>query len=196
MDGTRIFSSGRYRRSSSTIVMARQMKQLIIPIILIALGVVLRLSPHPANFSPIAAIALFSGVYLEKKYVFFVPLLAMIFSDMELGFYAGSVVVYACFSLSAGIGLWIRNHKHVTTIIGGTLLSSVLFYLITNFNWWYADALYPKTMAGLFQSYINALPFFRNTLLGDMTYTGIFFIGYEVIRRISFAPKTLPHHTK
>jgi hypothetical protein len=172
------------------------MKKILLPITIISLGVILRLMPHPANVAPITAIALFGGVYLDKKYAVFLPLFTMLISDAFLGFYPGLVTVYLSFILIGGMGLYIRNHKNITTVILGSLLSSVLFFLITNFNWWYIDALYPKTMQGLLSSYINALPFFRNTFLGDLIYTGIFFGGYEVSKRLVFKEKFLPQQAK
>lgn len=159
------------------------MKHILLSIAIIFLGVIFRLMPHPANVAPITAIALFGGVYLDKKYALVLPLIAMVISDAFLGFYPGLFTVYLSFALIGGIGLYIRNHKSVKTVILGSLGSSVLFFLITNFNWWYIDALYPKTMQGLMMSYINALPFFRNTILGDLVYTGIFFGGYEAIKQ-------------
>lgn len=159
------------------------MSKSILPLIIICIAVALRLLPHPANFAPIAALALFGGVYLNKKYALVIPLIAMLFSDMILGFHASMLAVYACFFVTGIIGLWLRNHKNVFTVIGASLVSSILFYVVTNFNFWYVDALYPKTLEGLLSSYINALPFFRNTIVGDLFYTGVFFLGYEVITR-------------
>lgn len=171
------------------------MKQILLSISIILLAVVFRLMPHPANVAPITAIALFGGVYLDKKYAIVLPLVAMLISDFFLGFYPGLFTVYLSFILIGLIGLSIRNHKSVKTVILGSLSSSILFFVITNFNWWYIDALYPKTMEGLLSSYINALPFFRNTLLGDLFYTGVFFGGIEIAKRIVLKEKVLPQHT-
>lgn len=151
---------------------------------IISFAVILRLVPHPANFAPIGALALFGGVYLEKKYALVIPLIAMFVSDMILGFHSSMLAVYGSFLIAGCIGLWIRNHKSVTTVIAASLSSSIIFFVLTNFNFWYADALYPKTMVGLMASYINAIPFFRNTILGDLFYTGVFFGGYNLILNI------------
>jgi uncharacterized membrane protein len=142
-------------------------------------GILLRLLPHLPNFTPIAATALFGGVYLNKKYAFFVPILAMFISDIFLGFHSTMPYVYGSFILTGLIGLWLKNHKNTQNIIGATLLSSVLFFLITNFGVW-AGGWYPKTLSGLMQSYVMAIPFFRNTILGDLCYTGVFFGAYEL----------------
>lgn len=149
--------------------------------ILIIFAVVLRLLPHPANVAPIAAMALFGGAYLDKKYAIILPLLAMIISDFFLGFNQSTSYVYTSFILIGCIGIWLKSHKTLTNVLLGTLLSSVLFFLITNFGFWLAFDLYPKTFAGQLQAYVMALPFFRNTLLGDFFYTGLFFGSYELI---------------
>src|SRR3990167_4540221 len=100
---------------------------------LIFLGAFLRVLPHPANFAPIAAVALFGGAYLPKKYALVLPLLAMVVSDFFLGFdsWTSRLSVYGSFLLIGLVGLWIRRHKNVWTVIGSSLLGSVLFYLIT-----------------------------------------------------------------
>lgn len=160
------------------------MQQIILSILLITLGVSLRLLPHPVNVAPIVAIALFSGAYLGKKYALVIPLLAMMISDIFLGFHQGMFSVYGSYLLCGVIGMWLAKHKSIMTVIGASLVSSVVFFLVTNFNWWYVDALYPKTVAGLVTSYVNALPFFRNSVLGDLFYTGVFFGGYEMVMRL------------
>lgn len=152
--------------------------------LIILVAVTLRVLPHPANFAPIAALALFGGVYLDKKIAFILPLTAMILSDLFLGFHASMWAVYGSFLLTVGIGIWLKNHQSFPTVILASLASSVLFFVLTNFNFWYAAALYPKTMSGLVSSYANAVPFFRNTVLGDLFYTGLFFGSYELAKSI------------
>jgi len=158
--------------------------KIIISVILVSMGVTFRLLPHPWNFTPIVAVALFSGVYLGKKYAFFVPLLAMFLSDIFLGFYEWKLMlaVYGSFALVGFIGILIRKHKSIQTVIGGTVLASILFFLITNFAVWQFTFWYPKTLSGLIQNYILALPFFRSALLGDLFYTGLFFGAYEMAK--------------
>jgi hypothetical protein len=155
-------------------------KDFVNPLLIIFFAVILRLVPHPANVAPIAAMALFGGAYLNKKYALIVPLLAMFVSDLFLGFHESMFLVYVSFLLTGLIGIWLSKHKTLVNVIGASVFSSLLFYLLTNFNYWYATALYPKTMSGLLQSYINALPFFRNSLIGDLLYVGLFFGAYEL----------------
>lgn len=155
------------------------MKKLINPFIFILIAVVLRLVPHIPNFAPITAMALFGGVYLNKKYALLVPIAAMVISDFFLGFNASTPMVYTSFFISGFIGLWLKKHKTVPGIAASSLVCSIIFYLLTNFNFWYATALYPKTFAGMIEAYTMAIPFFRNTILGDLFYTGVLFGSYE-----------------
>lgn len=160
------------------------MKKLLNPVLIIIFAVVLRLVPHPPNFAPIAAMALFGGAYLNKRYALVVPLLAMFISDIFLGFHSVMPFVYGSFLLTGTMGLWLKDRRNVQNIIGASLASSVLFFLITNFGVWLVSGMYPKSIAGLWQSYFYALPFFRNTLIGDLFYTGIFFGLYEFVKSL------------
>ena len=149
--------------------------------------------PHWANFTPIAAIALFGSVYLNKKYALILPILAMFISDLFIGFYNPWVMasVYASFLLIALAGLWLRKHKNLGNILGASLMGSIAFFIITNFAVWAIPySIYPHTLQGLLNSYTMGLPFFRNTLLGDLFYTTLFFGVYELVYFI----KSKSHH--
>lgn len=158
---------------------------IFLPLIIIAFGAFLRLIPHPANIAPIAAMALFGGVYFNKKYALIIPILAMIVSDIFLGFSPSTPLVYASFLISGIIGLWLRNHKNTPNVLGASIISSIIFFLLTNFNFWYATSLYPKTIDGMIQAYVMAIPFFRNTLIGDLIFVGLFFGSYEIALRFT-----------
>ena len=134
-------------------------------------AVSIRLLPHMPNFTPIAAMALFGGVYLNKKFAFVIPLAAMFVSDIFLGFHQTMPYVYGSFILAGVIGLWLKNHKSAKNIICASFISSILFFLITNFGVW-AVGWYPRTLSGLMQSYVMGIPFFKNTVFGDLCYTG------------------------
>lgn len=158
------------------------MKELkLIPIILIAFAVLSRLLPHPANFAPITALALFGGVYLPKKYAFVIPIFGMLISDYFIGFYGISMILtYFSFFVSGLIGLWLKNHKSILNIFGSSLISSIIFFLITNQVFFYPHTFYTKDLAGLLNSYYMGIPFFKNTLLGDLFYIGVLFGLYEL----------------
>ncbi|MEI6040112.1 MAG: DUF6580 family putative transport protein [Candidatus Berkelbacteria bacterium] len=148
---------------------------------------IVKFIPNLPNFAPIAAIALFSSVYLNKKYALIIPVVTMIISDLFIGFYNPWLMaaVYGSFVLIGLIGLWVKNNKTVTNVIGATLTGSVLFFLLTNFVMWAIQpympaAIYPQTLQGLVDCYTMGLPFFRNTLAGDIFYVGAMFGLMEV----------------
>jgi hypothetical protein len=146
----------------------------------------MRLLPHPPNFSPIAAMALFSGAYLPKRALAFVaPFGALILSDLFLGgFYAGIGFVYASFALTVLIGWALARRKTVLTIAGAALASSLLFFVLTNFGMWLFSGFYPLTWGGLAACYVAAIPFFQNTLAGDLFFTALLFGGFALAERL------------
>lgn len=151
-------------------------RYLILIVTMVIVGFILRLLPHPANFAPIMALALFSGLYLPKKLNILVPVLAMLLSDIFLGFYSLPIMfsVYASFLLATVLGAWLQKHKNTKNVILTTFAGSALFFLVTNFSVWAFGTMYTHNFTGLMQSYYMALPFFRNSLLGNLFYVGIF----------------------
>jgi hypothetical protein len=157
--------------------------QLIIISSFVFMGARLRLIPHSPNFAPIAAIALFGGVYFSRKFALLLPVAAMLLSDIFIGFYQPILMaaVYGSFLLTGLLGLWLKTHKKWYFIGGSAVLASVLFFLLTNFAVWAFSPWYAKTLAGLGQCYLMAIPFFRNTLAGDLFYTLAFFGTYSLV---------------
>ena len=144
----------------------------------------MRLLPHPPNFSPIAAMALFSGAYLPKRVLAFVaPFAALLLSDAVLGFYAGMNFVYFSFALTVLIGWAVASRKTPLMIGGAAIASSVLFFVLTNFGMWLFSGFYPLTSAGLIACYVAAIPFFQNTLVGDLFFTTLLFGGFALLER-------------
>ena len=145
----------------------------------------MRLVPHPPNFSPIAAMALFSGAYLPKRALAFVaPFAALLLSDAVLGFYAGMNFVYFSFALTVLIGWIIASRKSALSIGAAAIASSVLFFVVTNFGMWLFSGFYPLTSAGLVACYVAAIPFFQNTLVGDLFFTALLFGGFTLVEKI------------
>jgi hypothetical protein len=149
---------------------------------LIGLTALARLLPHEMNFTPVGAIALFAGTYISnKRFAFALPLLALFISDVLLelfsgnGFYRDMIFVYGSFALVVMIGFLLRGREQSQTIIVASLVSSVVFFLITNFGSWLMYDMYPKTIGGLVSSYISGIPFFRGTLMGDLFYNVLLF---------------------
>src|SRR5574341_2133686 len=123
----------------------------------VIIGVLARLIPHPVNFAPILAIALFGGTYLNKKTALWVPLAALFISDLFLGTYSPLLMlfVYASSLLSGVLGLWLRNHKNVANIAGTSLVSAVIFYLLSNFGVWLMPSGYSHDWGGLVECYVD-----------------------------------------
>lgn len=151
-------------------------KQLII-ILFIVIAAAIRLFPHIPNVTPITAMALFSGVYFtNRNYAFMIPLLAMFLSDIFLGFSWITIFVYGSFLLVSYIGYTSKKIKFTTI-----LLSSISFFVITNFGVWLIG--YPKTIDGLLQCYTLAIPFFRNSLIGDFFFAGVMYYAFEFLSK-------------
>jgi len=152
-----------------------------------------RLIPHPPNFAPIGAMALFGGAcFAHRGAAFLVPLVAMFLSDLGIGLLSGDLslglhrlvpVVYGSFALIVCVGFWLRTRRSVASVAAATLTSSVLFFIVTNFGIWAFGSWYPKTWQGLVACYVAAVPYFRNTLLGDAVYATALFGGLALAER-------------
>ncbi len=152
-----------------------------------------RLVPHPPNFTPIAAMALFAGAYVHSGWqAFVVPLAAMVLSDLLVGWHPLAPIVYASFALIVCIGFWLRPRKTAPRVVVATAAGSVSFFLITNFAVWAFGSIYPKSIEGLIAAYVAGLPFFRNTLLGDVFYAAVLFGGFAVLERLFAALRESP----
>ncbi|AOV17627.1 hypothetical protein BJI67_11650 [Acidihalobacter aeolianus] len=144
----------------------------------------LRLLPHWPNFTPVVALALFAGAYVEdRRLAFVVPLAALLLSDWVLGFYPGMVFVYSGFAVSVLIGFALRRRRGLRRIAAGTLAGAIAFFLISNFGAWLTTGLYPQNTAGLAAAYVAGIPFFRNALAGDAVYVALLFGGFWLAER-------------
>ena len=142
-----------------------------------------RLIPHPPNFTPSIAIALFSGFYAANKVLIYgLPIVIMLISDLFLGFYSISIFVYLSFLLISFFGTMSKNPGAIK-IIFGVLLGSVSFFIITNFGVWILGG-YPRNFAGLLSCYTMAIPFFNNTLAGSFFYSTIMILCYLFCKEI------------
>ena len=147
----------------------------------ILIAAVSRLFPHIPNFTPIAAMALFGGVYFtDKRLAFVIPLIAMFLSDAAIqlvygwGFHNTMIYVYAGFILTSVIGMIVRRNVSILSIAAGSITASILFFIITNFGVWAASG-FQMGIAGLNATYIMGIPFFAPTLVGDLFFNSILF---------------------
>jgi len=151
----------------------------------IAIAAVLRLVPHPPNFTPIGAMALFSGAYLGRKPIALAaPLGALLLSDLVLGFYHGMATVYFSTALIVIIGMMALRHVSPIRVGAAALAGSVMFFVITNFGMWLFSGFYPRTMAGLEACFVAAIPFFQNTVAGDLFYATLLFGGFKLLETL------------
>lgn len=151
-------------------------------ILLIIIGIISRIVPHLPNMTAVGGISLFTSARFGVKKAVIVTSVVMMATDVFIGFHAVMWATYGCFLFTILLGQALRNRKDLKAILSLTLLSSIVFYLVTNFAVWVIPgSMYPKTIAGLFESYINALPFFRNSLVGDLTFSSLFFAAYELV---------------
>jgi hypothetical protein len=147
---------------------------------LIMIGILLRFTPHAANFTPVAAIALFGAAYLNRKQSVLVPLALMMISDLFLGLHNTILFTWGSFALIVVLGFAFNKKPTALRIGAMSLVSSLLFYLITNFGVWLMGW-YPHTLKGLVDCYVLALPFLRDFTVATVLYSAVFFGAYELI---------------
>jgi len=163
-----------------------------ISVCLIIAAAVLRLLTnyfHIWNFTPITAMALFCGATIrDKKFAFIIPLIAIVLTDAIIGFYQGIFVTYFALLLITLFGFLLQNRIRFLPVLLGSLGTSVIFYLVTNFALVYPTTLYPHTMQGILDSYVAAIPFFKNAIVGDLIFSALLFGSYAVLRRKALTP--------
>lgn len=163
---------------------------------MILLAALTRLLPHPPNFSPVEAVALFGGAWFASRaWALAVPLLAMFLSDLALGLANGGIyfeyfasahfaAIYLCIALSTVLGFGLRNRVTGARVLGYSLAGSVLFFLASNFAVW-ATAVpgHGACSTGLLPCYVAGVPFFQWTVLGTLFYSALLFGGFALLRR-------------
>lgn len=152
---------------------------ILLAVVLFVVAVVGRLIPHPPNVAPVTAIALFGGAVLSPRLRVVVPLAAMVASDLIIGTHSLSWVVWFTFTAIALYGGYVlRGRMQSMVVVGSSLLASLFFFIVTNFAVWAEGRLYERTWGGLIECYVMAIPFLRNTLIGDVMYAGLLFGAY------------------
>lgn len=152
------------------------------PLLLIIFLILTRIIPHIPNIAPVGAMSLFVGRNLKWQFAVIIPLITMYISDYFLGFHTTMIFVYGSFLAIAALGIYIKRFTNPFFILGAPVASSLLFFIVTNFGVFIAGDIYTRSWSGLVTCYLAALPFFRNTLIGDLIYTVVLFGGYELIK--------------
>jgi len=149
----------------------------MLALIIIIFGILSRIVLHTPNFTPILSLALFGGMYLKGRQGIWVPLLLMVLSDAIVGFHDTMAFTWGSIFLISLMGVWSKNHKSLTNVIGTSIGASCMFFLITNFGAFLS--FYPHTSLGLQKCYVLAIPFFRSTLASTVVYSVVLYVGYE-----------------
>ena len=167
---------------------------LVILAVLIALGVAGRLLPHPPNFTPMAAITLFAGFIFIKRYMAVVAVISTMllcdyfaFGSLSVSWFGSKsmFVVYLALLFPIVFKNFLQKKLGVLRIFGAALASSSVFFLATNFAVWAFSPMYEKTLEGLVLCYTMAIPFFQNTVAGDLIWSGVIFGTYFALRNYS-----------
>lgn len=156
----------------------------MLPVLLISLCVVLRIVPHPPNFAPVGAAAVFAGRTLKPWMAGSLVVVSMFFGDLVLSRIHGYALVswvtpfvYGGFLVQALFGRLLRQKKGGA--LGAAVLGALSFFAISNFGVWVAGTMYPHTLGGLGACYIAAIPFLGGTLIGDVVWTAILSVVYR-----------------
>ena len=153
--------------------------------VMIFFAAIVRVAPHPRNFTPIGAMALFAGAkFRDRRAAFLIPLTALLAGDLLSGMHRLIPVVYASFLLEVLIGTWLGKRQSVPQIGLAVVFGALEFFLITNFAIWKVFDTYPHTLAGLGACYLAGLPLFVNTLAGDALYAGLLFGSFAAAERL------------
>ena len=164
---------------------------------LILIAAFSRIIPHYPNFTPLCAIALFGGKYFRNKNLaFLIPIIALWFSDVIINnfilsqyfegftfFYSGFYWQYGTFLLITLIGRKTLNNFSFLKLLGVSVFSSLLFFIISNFGVWASSSFYSKDMMGLIACYNAAIPFYFGTLSGSVFYSFFLFGSYELLSK-------------
>ncbi len=165
---------------------------IIIATLLVVASAMSRLVLYPYNFSPMIAMALFGGAVIkDKKYAIALPLFAMLLSDVlfevlhiAVGFWGwGQLIGYGIMIGITFLGSFIRK-INVVSVGATTLLSSLIFFFLSNSSVFFLEGNYNPTYASDFSGYINCLaaglPFLKNSLIADLTFSAILFGAYYI----------------
>jgi hypothetical protein len=143
------------------------------------------------NFSPLIGLGLFGSAHIkDKRFAFALPLLSMLLSDCFLGFHNTMFFTYGSLMLITWFGFgWFKNKINISRLVIASLISSTIFFVITNFGVWAVQNMYPKNLSGLVECFTAAIPFFKNSLVGDLVFCGLMFGIFEIIKQTKWLVK-------
>ncbi len=158
--------------------------------LIIALAIAARFIPGAANFSPLYAGLLFAGVYLKKRDSIWFPILLVAGSDMlvnallyHMSFQWMQSLNWLAFAAIVLVGWWLQKRVTVRNVLVASVAGPSVFFLISNFGVWLSGGLYPPTLGGLESCFAAAIPFYGNSLISGVLFSGILFGAYEYYLR-------------
>ena len=161
-------------------------KEILFGFGILVLALVSRFLPHPPNFTPILAIALFGGaIFKSKKIALVVPIAAVFLSDLVLGLHESMIAVYLCLGVFMYMGMKL-NRKSSKSVATNAIATAVIFFIVTNFTVWAFGGIYELSLSGLMLSYSLALPFFNWNMLSTLLFSGVLFGAYNLFEKYSF----------
>lgn len=169
---------------------------------IIFVAAITRLIPHPMNFAPLGAMALFGAAYFGRKGMgLLITMIAWLISDFILNnfvysfsdglvlFTQGSIFIYGSILLIYLLGTQVLKKITLVRMLGGSLAASIIFFAISNLGVWATGTMYPMNAAGLMECYAAGIPFFKNTVAGDLFYSGALFLVYEKVFKAQLQTK-------
>ena len=156
----------------------------------VVITVVARLVPHVPNVAPVAALALFMGMNVRKRWVWLLVPAVLVISDAFIGFYNPGIMaaVYVSFLLIVGLGAAARKFPRIAAVAGGSVTGSTLFFVVTNLAVWAFSGMYAPTLSGLVLCYVLALPFYGYMLVGDLAWNAVLSGSYGLYQRMADQP--------
>ncbi len=151
----------------------------MLALFIITIGILSRIVLHTPNFTPVLALVLFGGMYLKGRQALWVPLILMVISDVIIGFHDSMVYTWGSIVIISLLGMWLKSHKNLGNVLGVSVISSIVFFLISNFGAFLS--LYPHTLSGLQECYIAAIPFYRSTLVSTVGYSLVLYSVWEFL---------------
>ena len=170
---------------------------ILIAVLLVVAAAISRVILYPHNFSPMVGMALFAGaIFTDKRMAFALPIFAMLLSDIMFevfniapGFWGwGQLVGYGIFALITFLAFTLKK-VNVLNVIGYSIASSVIFFVLSNLSFFLIDNpiyhTYTQNFNGFVNCYVFALPFFKNSLIADLVYSGVLFGSYYAIQNFA-----------
>jgi hypothetical protein len=145
------------------------------------INILTRLVPHLPNATSVGASAVFSGAKFGIKKAWIIILATLLTTDLIKGLHPVMWATYGSFLLAAVISNKLSQKYGARGTVVSIVINSIIFFLVTNFAvWLLPQSIYAKNLTGLIDCYVMALPFFRNTIMGDFGYSGVFFLGFAL----------------